>query len=326
MYLNDAESSGTILFGGIDRSKFTGDMATVDFIPVPALGGGQLSPVVDSFATTVTGATATVDGKTSTLWSGGVEGIDSYQHDSVVPVLLDTGTASWYLPRPAYREVLRAFPYINLNGYTDCQNAQSGDSLTLEFAGKITVRVDVRSFIVPLINSTTLEHVTFDGGAPACIFLIQEGQPTGLGLYILGDAILRSMYVVFDLDNGQASIAQAAINSTAASDIVVVEAGPNGVAKALGAGTASVEPNSYSIAPQVSATVSYVASSVTTFTGDAAISGSAQETSGTPEEGDGPGSSKGGASSVVVPRADYAGLWMLATWSLCMAMGIGITV
>ena len=68
-------------------------------------------------------------------------------------------------------------------------------------------------------------------GEPICTFLIQPTKDADV--YIAGDAVLRSMYVVFDLDNGQASIAQAKVNNTDSPDVVTVKAGPSGVAEAL---------------------------------------------------------------------------------------------
>ncbi|EME85045.1 uncharacterized protein MYCFIDRAFT_88648 [Pseudocercospora fijiensis CIRAD86] len=331
VFLNDAEAdSGTILFGGIDKSKFTGEMATVDLLP--AYYQGQLVEYVNQFITTVTAANATVGGQTTSLWSDGTDGIGAYgNRDTALAVLLDTGSTAWTIPEEYYSQYIDpVFTYVDRNGLTDCRNANSGDSLSLEFAGKITINIDARQFIVPLVNGTTREPVIYDNhGHEACLFLLQPTQGNdGMGFETIGDAILRSMYVVFDLDNGQASIAQAAVNSTAKPDIVVVEAGENGVAKALGSGVASAAPNSYTIAPQVSVTASPKASTaatpIGTATGEAAIPEDAQvEESGSPSRGDS-SSSSGVASGVVIPRFDMSYFAIAFTWLMGIAIGAGL--
>ena len=48
----------------------------------------------------------------------------------------------------------------------------------------------------------------------------------------IGDSILRSMYTVFDLDNGQVSIAQAATEEKM-PNVVEVPTGPNGLASVI---------------------------------------------------------------------------------------------
>ncbi|KAF1352448.1 hypothetical protein BDV97DRAFT_146957 [Delphinella strobiligena] len=51
--------------------------------------------------------------------------------------------------------------------------------------------------------------------------------------YSLGYSVLRSMYAVFDIDNGQISLTQAYSNRTLNTSVVEVPAGPNGLWSAL---------------------------------------------------------------------------------------------
>lgn len=142
--------------------------------------------------------------------------------------------------------------------------------------------------------------------------MLTPSEPSGQGFLTLGDAVLRSMYVVYDLDNGQISLAQAELDSSKASDIVTVQAGLGGVQKAVGGGSsASVGPNRYNIAPAVSGAESFTASSVQSTVGmatgtdavpaDARVSetGTAQSSAGGGNGGNGGGSggSEGGAAS-----------------------------
>ena len=132
--------------------------------------------------------------------------------------------------------------------------------------------------------------------------MLTPSSPSGQGFLTLGDAILRSMYVVYDLDNGQISLAQAELDSSKASDIVPVQAGLGGVQKAVGS-QSSAGANRYSIAPAVSGGESFTASSVSSTvgvaTGTDAVPADArvQETGVAASSSGGKGGSGGGAAS-----------------------------
>ncbi|CAK4034066.1 acid protease [Lecanosticta acicola] len=338
IWLNDERStSGTILFGGIDRSKYTGTLATVDFLP--PLYDGQILNTVNQFITTVTGCNATVSGKTTALWSGGSPDYHAYgSRDASLPVLLDTGSTAWSIPTTYYTAITRLFSYIDARtGITSCANANTGDYLSLEFGGKVVIHVDVSQFVVPIVNATTRKPILYDTkGDAACAFLLQPSEESDMGFDVLGDAILRSMYVVFDLDNGQASIAQAVQNSTKQPDIVTVKAGPTGVAAAVGSGVATAASNTWSIAAQVSSmpySVSTAHSTIGTATGNAAVpagaqviqSGSSDSSGGGSGSGSGSGStSSGAAAGVVIPNADFTPIWITGLWIAGVALGFGV--
>lgn len=269
VYLNDvSEISGSILFGGLDTSKFTGEMATLDLLPDEITGN------VDQFISTVTALSVDISGTTTPLFSGGHNTIAAYGNsDYALPVLLDTGSSAWSVPTDYYNQYIAPnFKYVDQQGLCSCDHQNDDTHLTIEFGTKINITVPVREFIVPIYNSTTDQPYPYQGGGEACAFMIVAAQPTGQGFQTLGDAILRSMYVVFDLDEGQVSIAQAAVNSTASPNVVAVAAGPSGVSSALGTGaTYSAAPsNTYSIAPEIqNATASFVVSTAQSTIGSA---------------------------------------------------------
>ncbi|RMY88953.1 hypothetical protein D0862_10314 [Hortaea werneckii] len=321
VYLNDLGSiSGTILFGGIDTTKFTGPLTTLDILPSPISGG------ISQFITTVTSLSLTTnDGQTTSLFTGGTNSPTAYESiNPALPVLLDTGSAAWSLPQSYYETYIApAFPYIDSYGLCACTHRQSNTSFTLTFGGKISIDVPISDLIVPIYNSTTRQPIPYSESEDACAFLIVPAEPTGQGFQTLGDAVLRSLYVVFDLDNGQVSLAQAATDndaggSTSSSDssagqgnVVAVPAGPGGVAVALSSVSASASASasyvavsasqSYSIAPLVTAasqtsefTVSTAGSTIGTATGTAAVpAGARVSDDGTPGTG-GSGGSGGG--------------------------------
>lgn len=153
--------------------------------------------------------------------------------------------------------------------------------------------------------------------------MIVPGEPTGYGFQTLGDAVLRSMYVVFDLDNGQMALAQAA-TAPGPPDIVTVPAGPSGIASALGR-QASYSPasasQSFSVAAEISGTATFsaetMATTIGTATGTAAVPYDAQisNTAGADAANGGGGGGSGGdsedaAAGLLVPRFEWVGVWV----------------
>jgi len=344
IFLNDqTELSGSILFGGIDKSKYTGNLVTLDLLPdLWTLGQPNVAPTVDQFITTVTAANATVNGKTQALFSGGSTGIAAYSsRDAALPVILDTGSSAWSVPESIYHDLFApVFTYVEDDGACSCAHMNSGDSVTLEFGGKVHINVPAREFLAPLYNSTTREPLMWDDQNQACVFQISPAKSMGTGYQTLGDAILRSMYVVFDMDNGQVSIAQAAVNTTAAPNIVEVAAGPNGVAKAV-SGVVTASSNTWSVASAVSATANYAVSTlqstIGTATGTNAVPFNARPAVAPTAGGNSKGSSSGGSSAsssspskgaaagLSVPgAADMSGLWVTSTAVLFAALGAGL--
>ncbi|KAK1078854.1 hypothetical protein LTR33_006883 [Friedmanniomyces endolithicus] len=293
IFLNSVgETSGSILFGGIDTSKYTGEMATLDLLTDLQTGG------VDQFISTVTALSASVSGKVTHMFSGGSNSDAAYnQTDSALPVLLDTGSSAWSMDQNVYAQYIApAFPYVDQQGLCSCSHQNDETTLTVEFGRKINITVPIREFVIPIYNATTNQPYPYSSaGDTACAFMITPAAATGQGFQTLGDAILRSMYVVFDLDNGQVSLAQAALNSTASPAIHTVAAGASGVAQAINSASyLSAAVQTRSIAAAVAATATFQASTaqstVGVATGTAAVPADAQ-VSGTS------GTQSGGSSS-----------------------------
>ena len=272
------------------------------------------------------------------MFSGGSNSAAAYGNsDPALPVLLDTGSSAWSVPTTFYnRNIAPLFPYVDGSGLCSCVHRDDRDtSLTLTFGGKVNVTVPAREFIVPLYNATTNQPFPYSRTADACAFMIVPAQANGEGFQTLGDAILRSMYVVFDLDNGQLSVAQAAVNSTAAPAIVTVAAGPRGLASAISTSYSAAPSNTYSIAAEVqsatgSFSVSSAASTIGAATGTAAVPADAQvaatggsggsSTSG----GSSSSSSKGVAAGLVVPGVQWGAVWTTGLAVLGVAVGAGL--
>ncbi|KAK4553333.1 hypothetical protein LTR86_009633 [Recurvomyces mirabilis] len=329
VFLNDvAEYSGSILFGGIDTTKYTGELATLNILADINTGA------VDQFVQTVTGLSASISGKTIPLFSGGSPNENAYtQTDTALPVLLDTGSSAWSVPTSYYDKYIAPnFKFVDSQGLCSCSHQNDDATLTLEFGAKINITVPIREFVVPIYNASTNQPYPYPGGGEACAFMIVPAQSTGQGFQTLGDAVLRSMYVVFDLDNGQLSLAQAKINSTDAPNIVTVSAGPSGIAKAVSTSYSAAPSNTNSIAPEVmnatgSFTVSTAQSTIGSATGTAAVPADAQVSGGASGTGSSSGaasSSKGAAAGLVVPTADFTGLWVAGISVAMAALGAGL--
>ncbi|KAF2857314.1 acid protease [Piedraia hortae CBS 480.64] len=176
VYLNEVGSTGSIIFGGVDKAKYTGDLVTTNLLPSPRDG------IVNDLFTTVTDISADVDDKAYTLASDLPSGVEA---------------------------------------------CQSGTAVTLELGA-------VRGCSI----KTTVPHRRdfYHNSEAVRLFMIEPSgaEISGETYFILGDATLHSIYMVFDLHNDQVSIAQANANSKS-RDVVEVQAEPSGVAKAVGA-------------------------------------------------------------------------------------------
>jgi len=326
VFLNDQRDiSGSILFGGIDTSKYTGPLATLNLLP--QLGG----EVIDQFISVVTAVNATIGGKTHTITEGGSADYAAYSgSDKGMPVLLDTGSSGWSVDAEFYdKHFAPVFDFVRDDGLCSCAHATSGDFVSLEFGGKVRIKVPASEFIIPVYDIHTKQPVMFDPKNQACLVMISPLGPSESGFQTLGDAILRSMYLVYDLDNAQVSIAQASEDDSAKPNIVTVQAGPSGVAKAVSS-VITAAANSYYIAPAVttgSFSVSTLASTVGTATGTAAIPVSARISgnggviaTGVPDTT----SSPNAAAGLHVPGADFSGLWTVGAAAGFAALGAAL--
>ena len=275
----------------------------------------------------MTGVSGTVKGKTTTFLSNGdATGQDPSRS---LPVLLDTGSAAWTVPRSYYNSIAALWP----NSVDDqqnilCSHQHDNVSLSVEFGGSVTIQIPGKNLIVPLFNATTNAPLTDSKKNRICTLMVAPNDETGADaepFLTLGDAILRSMYVVFDLDNGQVSIAQANTNP-GASSVKIVPAGANGIASAVGTGGVNtVAANAYSIAANVKATQSY------SFATAATAVGTASGTDAVPEQGritiaadDAAGSQ--GAASTLRPEGS-SGIWIVLTlWLGSAVLGFGLVM
>lgn len=200
---------GALIFGGIDTGKYIGVLAKL-----PMLARSQTPLGADRYYVTMTGVGLTYP-------DGRVE----RSQDINVPVFLDSGGTLSRLPTPIYNAFAASFQGAEFDARTGfyflpCSIADLSGSVDFYFAGK-TIRVPFRDFIW---------HVQ---GYCVLGVLPEDEEP------VLGDTFLRAAYVVFDQDNRNLHIAQAADCGT---NLVAIGSGSDAVPSATGRCTATPRP------------------------------------------------------------------------------------
>jgi hypothetical protein len=192
LWLNDLEAStGSILFGGVNTEKYTGELAT---LPIQRENGQYVE-----FIIALTGL-ALSNKSTS----------NAYTSDSLpAGVLLDSGSSLTYLPdslvQSIYNDLEVTYDSSSGTGYVPCSMMNQDIELNFTFSGS-SIPVSINELILD-----TGSGLTFADGTAACVFGI---APAGDSTAVLGDTFLRSAYVVYDLGNNEISLAKTNFNST----------------------------------------------------------------------------------------------------------------
>ncbi|ETN43138.1 uncharacterized protein HMPREF1541_02296 [Cyphellophora europaea CBS 101466] len=200
LYLGSQEAAkGRIIFGGIDPSLYTGDLVALPVLKDPV----QYAEYTD-FKVALTGVSVTDESGTRLLTDT----------DFAMPVLLDSGNTVTNLPSSLVDAVYGGFGITSIEGSATipCSRNRANASLTYHFGGGDdgpSINVPLSALIAPLS-----EPAQFSDGQDICQFKVDV--PNGDTL-VLGDSFMRSGYFVFDLDNNQVALAQAATSSVAGS-------------------------------------------------------------------------------------------------------------
>jgi Eukaryotic aspartyl protease len=185
LYLDDIEAStGQILFGGVDTSKFSGTLAT---FPINTDDTGTAS----QFVITLTGLSLTTPSSTSGVGSSSLYPLS---------VLLDSGSSYMSLPSAMVQAIAKSMgaSFSNqLGGYIlpNCNSQFASGSLNFFFSG-VQISIPYDEFIV---NPTATDGSDFlyGNGSPVCMLGLIPGSSDDIA--VLGDTFLRSAYVVYDL-------------------------------------------------------------------------------------------------------------------------------
>jgi hypothetical protein len=192
LWLNDlSASTGSILFGGVNTAKFSGELYTLPIIPE--------NNVYAEFIIVLTDVGA--NGESSNIAS-----------NQSIPVLLDSGSSLMYLPDDIAQTIFTAVDaqYSEEQGaaFVDCALRYGSGSIDFTFTGP-TISIGLDELVIV---------AGIDRGEPVCILGI---APAGSSNPVLGDTFLRSAYVVYDLHNNEISLAPTVFNATSSDDDIL---------------------------------------------------------------------------------------------------------
>ncbi|KAG1176462.1 hypothetical protein G6F70_000232 [Rhizopus microsporus] len=215
IYLNSISKSGwsgEIIFGGVDQSKFEGNLT---YLPVAGLTSRRSSAL---------------GGNNSKFYYwmvyGQGLGVQNANHGSnpywnlkeMGAFILDTGTTLTYLPTSVATEIVSAF--AGSNGYAldrssgvfavDCNTANSPARFELQMStsssrssSPIVLSVPASELVIPLdSNDVSTASVCMFGIAP-----LGGSGSIGANMYLVGDSVLRSAYMVFDMGQNRVGLA-----------------------------------------------------------------------------------------------------------------------
>ncbi|CDK28222.1 unnamed protein product [Kuraishia capsulata CBS 1993] len=240
VFLNTASSSeGSVLFGGVDHSKYTGSLETVAIINTYA--GYVDSPI--RLEITLSGLTIASGDNEETLASG------------KFAALLDTGSTITYLPLDLLEAIANTIgaSYSSSIGYYyfDCSIANDY-KFTFDFTGaKI---------------QASLSNFTLVGQGFCALGVSYSGDDS----VILGDNFISNAYVVYDLENEQISIAQADFSGGSEDIEEIDSSGVPSAVKAASYSSTWTSDDDVSIATSVSLEATSNGGIVTASSGSAA--------------------------------------------------------
>ncbi|KAB8257990.1 aspartic peptidase domain-containing protein [Aspergillus pseudonomiae] len=188
-------STGSVLFGGYDSDKFHNELVALPMEP-------NATGVFTDFAVTWTSFSFTNASGTETSLSG---------QDFKEYTILDSGSTGVLIPDQIYQQIAQAFRVLD-NGRVDCALKSANGTFNFGFGGPtgVVIAVPIYEFIIPGIfpNGT---RMTDSRGIDVCWFGMEAQKDRPL---LLGDTMLRSAYVVYNLDDKWIAMAPTNFNST----------------------------------------------------------------------------------------------------------------
>ncbi|KAK3504129.1 aspartic peptidase domain-containing protein [Neurospora crassa] len=200
--------SGAIIFGGVDLGKFSGSLAKL-----PMLDPSQTPSGVDRYWIVLSGVGMTYP-----------DGEEVESEEIGVPVFLDSGGTLSRLPETIFQAIGDSFPgsqYDPESGFyiVDCAVAEQAGSVDFIFGSSGSrsskkIRVPYGDFVWEVQTGVCVVGV-----------LPTDDEP------VFGDSFLRAAYVVFDQDNRNLHLAQAA---NCGEQIVEIGSGQDAVPSSTG--------------------------------------------------------------------------------------------
>ncbi|MCJ1472968.1 hypothetical protein MMC13_001617, partial [Lambiella insularis] len=295
LYLIDkGASTGSILFGGTDNTKYSGILE-----PVPVLPGYNPPRYIVPWTSLV----FSVNGANITLL------------DTPIPALLDSGNSVISLTPDLANAILGGLGFVNATApyILPCF---LGDGQTDFFFGfnndpDAIIDVPLRALMSPLMVNGA-PQVDEDGDA-LCQLSVDAAAS---GWAVLGDSFMRSAYFVFDLEDNYIFMAQAVLNSTTSNVQAIGTASGIAATTVATTVTVSVIPSQTSVVQNTAGLVKPTAATVSIAQGSPTFkitatgkSGSATGAAATTTAKSAAGSARGPAPvSVAVLIAGFAAL------------------
>ncbi|MCJ1388298.1 hypothetical protein MMC18_001144 [Xylographa bjoerkii] len=230
IYLNDkSATTGSILFGGIDNAKFSGNLAAVPIQP-------NTPPRFEVPWTSLTFSTA---------------GTNISLLNAPIPAVLDSGASFISLTPDIANSIIAGLGISTENGYSlPCYYGDAQADFTFGFNNDPSATIDVplASLLNPVIVSGVQQ--TDENGDAVCDLAVDAGASD---FVVLGDSFMRSAYVVFDLDDDIIALAQASLNSTTSNIIAIGASAGVGATTVATTVTVTNLPSQTSVIPNTAA-------------------------------------------------------------------------
>lgn len=195
IWLNDPYAGqGSLLMGGVDHDKYTGDLSIV-----PLISGSDNFTFPRHPFIMLHGVCA---------YKGSEAGRVA---EMSVPVLLDSGTSLVYLPKPLVDSIAKATDgkyNESLGTYTAPCSEITLDGFIFNFSGT-PIKFPLDQVYAPLTDDNN-NIVTDSHGKTLCQLQVIADEPP----WILGDNFLQGLYAAFDYESFQAGLGQAIFNAT----------------------------------------------------------------------------------------------------------------
>jgi len=262
IYLNSLGHHGSIVFGGLDTAKYYGPLATLNVVAEDEKPAHHFYLYLESV--------------TMRPYNGSNQTIVRSTQERRYRTIPDTGSSTWSLPTSAYHKVIEhagvtsTHDVLLSTSFEDeklvkpCSDVAYGIADTTRYEITLagngtntgTLNLELADLFTPL-TSHDGSAVTNEAGQSMCWLRLEDAHDE---LFLItGTAAMRAGYWVFDLDNGQVSVAQANLRADS-SNVVQVEAGA-GLSKA--ASDVRSETKKIDVEGQMSATAVLKLSTVT---------------------------------------------------------------
>ena len=208
LWLDDLTASkGSLLFGGVDTSKYVGNLTKIAVLRDELLNFSHFTVSLSSIEASSPSGT---DNLPSTKLPG--------------PVVLDSGTTLSYLPSDVahlmWEEVGAKYEASAQMAVLPCSFANHAGWFSFEFGGNGGPRINITMDEL-VIDLTGGEQPIFQSGPHEGKTMCEFGvQSFSAPPYLLGDSFLRSAYVVYDMVNNEIGLAATNFHPSDPSNII----------------------------------------------------------------------------------------------------------